>query len=319
MLAPVMITTYSRLHHLQRALEALKKNELADETTVYVYLDGPRSGDEEKVDAVRKYLKTVTGFGAFHVVARQQNLGAHENAKQANYEVLDKHGSMIRMEDDIVTAQGFLRFMNLALAKYKDDRNVFSISGYCPPIKIPDDYKNDVFFIRRFNGWGCGLWRDRLDDAYRQITPDEFDKFSANKKLSASFVKGGGKDMLVMLEAVAYGRLDAGDVVGMYNQFIKDQYTLYPTKSLVQNIGFDGSGVHCGATNRFEVILSDKTSFNFPDKVLVDQRIINANLKFRNSLYPKPSYVKRMVSRIRGILGRLRRKCMDYFKSTAVD
>jgi hypothetical protein len=45
----------------------------------------------------------------------------------------------------------------------------------------------------------------------------------------------------------------------MYTWFIKwnasvilsHGYSLYPNCSLVQNVGFDGSGEHCGPTNRF--------------------------------------------------------------------
>lgn len=287
MLAPVMITAYTRLTHLQRAIEALRKNELADETTVFVYLDGPRLGDVEKVDAVRRYLGTVSGFAAFHVVARQQNMGAHENAKCANYEVLERYGKLIRMEDDIVTAPGFLKYMNLALEKYRSDNKVFSISAYCPPVNTPADYPYDAFFIRRFSGWGCGIWRDRLDRVYKQITPEEFKRFAANKELSGAFVEAGGKDMLMMLKAVAHGRLDAGDVVAMYTQFLEDQYTLYPTQSLVQNIGMDGTGVHCDDTDYFDAPLSSKTSFCLPDRLIVDPRIVELHRQYWDYRYKK--------------------------------
>ncbi|HEY5993179.1 MAG TPA: hypothetical protein VIU46_01110 [Gallionellaceae bacterium] len=304
MLAPVMITTYSRLDHLQRTIEALLKNELAGETSVFVYLDGPRPGDEEKVDAVRRYLGTVGGFGAFHVIARKQNMGAHENAKSANYEILDRYGKIIRMEDDIVTAPGYLKFMNQALERYKDDEKVFSISAYCPPINIPADYPYDVFFIRRFSGWGCGLWRDRLDSIYRPITQEEYEIFAADRKLSQAFVQSGGKDMLLMLKGVASGKLEAGDVMAMYTQFIKDQYTLYPTQSLVQNIGMDGTGVHCDVTDYFEVALSGKTAFNFPEHLVIDDRLVRANREYWDYRYKKiqVGMFRRVVSKLKRML-----------------
>lgn len=307
MLAPVMITTYSRITHLQRTIEALLKNDLAEETTVFVYVDGPRPGDEEKIEAVKRYLATVSGFAAFHVIARQQNMGAHENAKSANYEVLDQFGKIIRMEDDIVTAPGYLRFMNLALDKYGVDNKVFSISAYCPPINIPTDYQYDVFFIRRFHGWGCGIWRDRLDSFYQPITAEEFERFAANKDLSQAFTQSGGKDMLAMLKAVAYGKLNAGDVVGMYIQFIKDQYTLYPTRSLVQNIGMDGSGVHCDVTDYFDVPLSSKASFHFPDHLIVDQRIVDSNREYWNYRNKKihPGIFRRVINKLKRVSARL--------------
>ena len=40
--------------------------------------------------------------------------------------------------------------------------------------------------------------------------------------------------------------------------FLKNKYTLYPAKSLVLNIGNDGSGTHCGATDVFSSDLTNE-------------------------------------------------------------
>ena len=107
-----------------------------------------------------------------------------------------------------------------------------------------------------------------------------------------------------MLKDVAYGSLDAWDVRCMYTQFTNDQYTVYPTQSLVLNIGHDGTGMHCGKTDRFNVTLSDKTTFRFPYDVVVDQRIVKANRKFRAT---SPSYATSLILRIRGLVARVLR------------
>lgn len=302
--APVVMTTYTRINHLQSTINALLKNDLARETPVFVFSDAACSGDEEKVEAVRAYLATVRGFSVFHVVAREDNMGSVSNGVSAVSEVAEKYGVAISMEDDIVTAPGFLRYMNSALEKYRFDCKVFSISAYCPPIPIPKNYPYDVFFMRRFNGWGVGEWKDRRDSILH-ITSEEFYRFAENRRLSRSFTKAGGKDMLTMLEHVANGRLDAAyDVRCMYTQFIKDQYTVYPTQSLVMNIGFDGTGMHCGKTDRFNVPLSDKTTFRFPDKIIVDPRLVKANLRFRDGSTIE-KFRGRVVGKARRVIKRL--------------
>ena len=278
---PVVLPTYTRLKHLKQTIKALLNNELAKETPVFIFSDGPKDGDEIKVEAVRIYLSTVCGFDEFHVIAREENIGMIANGIGGVTEILDRYGRTIFMEDDIVTSSGFLTYMNQALEKYQDNKTIFSISGYCPPISIPNSYKQDTFFLKRFNAWGVGIWKDR-HDSIRQCTREDFETFSANRKLARAFVKGGGKDMLAMLNRVAHGKLDAYDVRCMYTQFLNGQYTLYPTKSLVQNIGFDGTGVHCGITDRMDVILSHKTSFKLPDQLIIDPRIVRANQIFRN-------------------------------------
>lgn len=282
MLAPVMITTYSRKDHLSKTIEALKSNKLADKTDVYVYVDGPKIGDEKKVAGVLDYLSQVEGFNKFEVITRPENLGPHENAKQANFEIAGKFGRLIRLEDDIVTATGFLTFMNDALDAYQRHPRVLSVSAYCPPIKFPENYSKDVWFIRRFNGWGCGIWHDRLQHVYKEITPTEIELFLRNKAMVSQFVAEGGRDMLDMLKMVVKGRLEAADVNSMFVQFVREQYTVYPSQSLVKNIGLDGSGVHCGITNRFDTELSDKTEFSFPSDVRSDPELLIAHRKFRD-------------------------------------
>ena len=95
-------------------------------------------------------------------------------------------------------------------------------------------------------------------------------------------MNGGGSDMMRMLRKDAYGEIDAGDIKAMYAQFLSDQYTVYPVRSLTQNIGHDGTGEHCGINEKFNVEMWDKaTDFVFLDNIQSDERIIKENQKFR--------------------------------------
>jgi len=51
------------LRHTQQTIEALQKNELASDSELFIFSDGPKSNDEkEKVETVRNYLKKIDGF-----------------------------------------------------------------------------------------------------------------------------------------------------------------------------------------------------------------------------------------------------------------
>jgi hypothetical protein len=294
-LAPIGLSVYSRLWHLQQTITALQNNDLAGESELYVFSDGPRSGDLEKVEAVRRYLRGIDGFKAVHIMERTKN-SRIENNRDGMRMLLERYGKMIYLEEDIATAPGFLRFMNQALDKYKNNEKVFSITGYCPPIPIPADYEPHLFFLRRFNAWGFGIWKDRFERVMH-VSPDEFERFAQKKDLVRLFLEAGGEDMLALLKADAYGKIDAFDVKAMYAQFLSDQYTVYPSRSLTANIGMDGTGIHCGITSRFDVTLSQKKSFSFPDVLTVDHRIVEANLKLR----ARPGYARRAVNKLRRI------------------
>jgi len=291
-LAPIGVSTYVRLQHLQQCIAALKQNALAAESELFVFSDAPRLGDEEKVAAVRRYLRTVDGFKRVRVIERKHNSRTKNNRAGLQL-LLNRYGRVIFLEEDVVAAPGFLTFMNQALDTYEMNTQVFSISGYCPPIEIPSDYPHDVFFLKRCSAWGSGIWKDRFD-SIRYITPAEFEQFAADSKRVREFVDGGGEDLMVLLKAEAYGKIDAGDVKAMYAQFVNGQYTVYPRQALTSNIGFDGSGTHCAATNRFNVELSERCSFSFPQEVVVDRRIVEANQKFRAI----PPYAVRVMTEL---------------------
>jgi len=46
--------------------------------------------------------------------------------------------------------------VNEALDYYKNNNKIWSISGYCPPIEIPNTYYNDIFLSPRASSWGWG-------------------------------------------------------------------------------------------------------------------------------------------------------------------
>lgn len=279
-IAPIGLSTYARLPHLKKTISALQQNTLAQHSELFVFSDAPRPGDEERVVDVRNYLKTVEGFKNVHIIKRKNNNRIINNRSGMNM-LLNQFGKLIFLEEDIVTAPGFLIFMNQALEKYAKNDQIFSVVGYSPPIKIPKDYQDEIFILKRCSAWGFGIWKNRFDKI-KYISPDEYEQFVVNKKRVKEFVKGGGKDLMVMLRADAYKEIDAGDVKAMYAQFLSNQYTVYPTHSLVQNIGHDGTGIHCGKSDRFNVPLSNKTTFRFPDELIIDPRIVKANRLFRN-------------------------------------
>ena len=56
--------------------------------------------------------------------------------------------------------------------------------------------------------------------------------------------------------------------------YITNTFSVFPSRSLISNIGFDGSGVHCSNTNEFDLEdeLTNKTPiFNIPTKPKYNQ------------------------------------------------
>lgn len=277
-LAPIGLSTYGRLNHLQQTINALRQNLLAPESDLFVFSDAPRPGDELKVAAVRDYLRTVDGFRSVTILERETNNRVYNN-RQGMRRLLDEYGRMIFLEEDVVTAPGFLTYMNQALDVYQDNPQVMSVSAYCPPIKIPADYRYDVFFLRRFNAWGFGIWQDRFQLIEMDSAPG-CARLLSDRCLCREFARFGD-DMLEMVCADARGDIDALDVKAMLSQFFHDRYTVYPVASLTHNTGLDGSGMHSEATHRYSVAVTSGRVDQFVPEVILDQRIIKAYVRFR--------------------------------------
>jgi hypothetical protein len=59
-----------------------------------------------------------------------------------------------------------------------------------------------------------------------------------------------------MLEEQINGANDSWAVRWHASAFLAEKLTLYPGRSLVNNIGNDASGTHCGKSNAHDVVLS---------------------------------------------------------------
>lgn len=297
-LAPVTLFTYNRLWHTRQTLEALQKNELAAESELYVFSDGPRAdADREKVRSVREYLNSVSGFKKVTVIERDRNLGLAESIIAGVTETVGRYGRIIVLEDDMVTSPYFLRFMNEALELYKNDERVISIHGYMFPVKaeLPE-----TFFIKDPGCWGWATW-ERGWRFFEQNGQKLLDELRA-RKLTASFDFDSSYSYTKMLRDQISGKNDSWAVRWNASAFLNNKLTLYPGKSLVVNVGMDGSGTHCGTLNSFETEVSGEPVRIEPIPVEEDLVARQVIIEYYRAL--KPSLARRIRNRIIRILGR---------------
>ncbi len=79
--APIAYFTYNRPQHTKISLDALKKNELASESEIIIFSDGPKNNDidKKKVDEVRNIVNELTGFKKKIIIFRENNYGLYKN------------------------------------------------------------------------------------------------------------------------------------------------------------------------------------------------------------------------------------------------
>ncbi|MDO8610865.1 MAG: glycosyltransferase, partial [bacterium] len=135
--APIILFVYARPHHTKKTIEALLDNSEAVNSDLIIFSDGPKSNQEyQVVNEVRSYISLITGFKSITLHFNDSNLGLAESIIHGVTSILKKHEQVIVLEDDIVTSPFFLKYMNEALEKYKNNNNVASIHGYIYPVDI---------------------------------------------------------------------------------------------------------------------------------------------------------------------------------------
>lgn len=284
--APIVLFAYDRPDHVRRTLEALAANEGASESDLFAYSDGAKSADRDKaVCAVRQYLRIVSGFKSVTVVEREKNMGLAESVITGVTEVLSRFPSVIVVEDDVLTSSNFLAFMNSALCTYESRRDIFSVTGYNYPIRMPRSYAEDAYLSYRSTSQAWGTWRDRWNKVDWAVS--DYQEFSNDPKAQALFMRGGD-DLPGMLEAQMAGQLDSWSIRFDYAHYKHDVFCVHPVVSKVQNIGFDGSGVNSGTSDDYVVDLdpADKP-FHLPPDLAVDAAVLDAfDRRFRPSQQP---------------------------------
>jgi len=279
--APIVLFAYERPEHTRRTLEALAANDGAAESDLLVYCDGPK--DElgaDPVRAVREYVRSTTGFKSVTVIEREQNMGLASSVIAGVTEVLSRSNSVIVMEDDLLTAKNFLAFVNSALSTYEQRPDVFSVTGYNYPLQMPSAYREDAYLSYRSSSWGWGTWRDRWSQVDWSIA--DYADFTRDAREQELF-RRGGDDLPQMLEMQMTGELDSWSIRFDYAHYKHDAFCVHPVVSKVQNIGFDGSGVHCDYSEDYLVELdTGDTPFELRSDLATDASVLRAfDRKFR--------------------------------------
>lgn len=285
-LAPVVVFCFNRPGHLRQTIEALKDNTLASRSRLFIFSDGSRGEhDRERVMEVRRYIRTIEGFGKVSIAESGHNRGLSRSVIEEVTNVVNEYGKVIVLEDDLVTTPDFLAVMNRLLDVYRPRRDVFSVTAYAPPIRVPPGYTKDFYLAPRSSSWGWGTWTDRWSAAgwgsahYEQLLSDPLLK----KRLEE-----GGNDLWPMLHKQQTGVIDSWAARWCAAQAVQGAYGIYPVKSKVKNIGTDGSGTNFTFSTRAYDVKMNREEVRIEAGLQPDEAVIKAFKSF----YDLPFYLR---------------------------
>jgi len=305
MYAPIALFTYNRADHTQKAVESLLKNKEAEYSDLFIFSDGPKNEKAiEGVKANREYIHTVIGFKSITIIEREKNWGLSKSLIAGITELTDKYGRVIVVEDDLIVSPYFLKYMNEALEKYKDDDRVASISAFLNPVE--GDVPN-TFFLRYFACWGWGTWKRSWD----LLNTDSRDLLKQLRWKKNDFNIGGTGPFYGILYCDKVGLNDSWAVRFYASCFLKNKLHLFPGRTMAIQSGMDGTGTHSGVSNIYTNMHPSEIPISLKDIEVQESKDMYQKFSFfygRGQKRTLMSEYRRFKSFVRRLIG------MDYNK-----
>lgn len=274
--APIVIFVYNRADHFIQTYNALAACKEAKESELFIFSDGAKNeAGTAKVNEVRAAVAAIKDSGDFRSVTVTEspvNKGLAASVIAGVTDVINKFGKAIVVEDDCKVSPFFLTYMNNALNCYESNKKIGSIAGYTPMIKLPDDYKKDVFAAYRSCSWTWATWKDRWDGVDWELK--NISDFYKSPKLIKR-LNSNGSDRFMRLYRQTKGNGSSWSVRFGAHLVKNNLLTVYPKYSYNSNIGCDESGVHSKADDaeKMRVDLSKAIENPVLTDVEIDGRI----------------------------------------------
>ncbi len=237
----ILFLIFNRLDTAKRVFEQIKK---AKPERLYIASDGPREekeGEKEAVDSVRKFVSDNVDWPcSVKTKFNDENLGCARAVSSALNWFFDNEDDGIILEDDCVPAQSFFKYCENLLDYYKEDKNIWHISGY-NYLKLPF-LRESYYFSSVPHVWGWACWKDR----WKKF---EFDVscYDENNIKSLTKNKNFQNYWLSVLNDVKCKNVDSWAYRWFFTILKNNGITVVPKLNMVENIG--SAGAHFNGEN----------------------------------------------------------------------
>ena len=240
------VIAYSRPDHLKKLFSSLRDQGVQNFS---VFVDGSDDYSIRKKQEKIFELINKIDWAKVKLIVRPKNLGLRRSIITSVTEILSEYESVILLEDDTIPKPGFFEYMVKVLNDYRQYPHIRGVCGYQIPTLFTNTSHINSYCLSRFIPWGWGTWRDRWLDYETNI-----------HTLINKVLESGIKDELPEDIKTYIGNdpsfLDSNEVWSInwsLIHYLTNTYSVFPSRSLISNIGFDGTGVHCAETNEFDI------------------------------------------------------------------
>lgn len=284
----VALFAFNRPSHLRDTLENILTY---SNFPINIYIDGPNNDNDflqqKKIDKVIDNITVQNYKKRICIKKRSKNLGLASSIISGIEDGFRETDELIIIEDDILTTLDFFKFIKYWLNEARSDKEILSICGYQFSFneKLNEKFLS-TYKMPRFIPWGWATWKEKWEDNYtnnieniRNRYKDFFQSYSLPEDIQL-YINGDSFDV---------ENSDTWSIPWTVAHYLNNMKSIFPSYSLVKNIGFDGSGVHCGKTDIFNNLLKDNENqeLSINEKLTRDLKM---EIKTENFLISK-SYI----------------------------
>jgi hypothetical protein len=264
---------YCRPELLRRVIESIRNNNFKK---LYIFQDGLKNENDRILWEKVNHIICEIDFIETELHISETNKGLANSLISGIEYVLERHETVIALEDDVVLGNGYSEYMEQCFEKYRYNSDVTCIAGGGWPVDIPESYQYDVFFSYRSSSIAWGTWRDRWQNYKRDYTL--FASINRDKDKKA-ILERSGKDIGHIMEAQVLGKCDSWALFWTLMQINQKGVCVIPTRYLAQDIGHDGThGTNSTIkTTRYDTVLYNKPDrkMKLPDNIIIVDSIID--------------------------------------------
>ena len=244
----IAVFAYNRPSHLRRVLISLEDYKIKN---IDLFLDGPKNLKDkilqkEIIDMV-KYNRVIK----INLIRFNKNKGLAKSITTGIDHLTKKKKDVIILEDDCVPRKEFFLFILSVIKKKFYKKNTVPICGYqLPEIQKKNNKSIYPLLFKYFIPWG---WF---------ITSKDWTDYRGYKKIKEQKSKNKDKLFLKIKKIVGKKNKKIWSLEFIKYNLIRNKKIIFPNRSLIKNIGFDGSGVNSSITGKFNSLYNKVNNIN---------------------------------------------------------
>ena len=268
---PILFLIFNRPEITQRVFEEIKKQK---PKYLFIAADGARTDNLQDVQKCKMardiVLDGINWDCEVKTLFRDENLGCGIAVSEAVTWFFKNVDQGIILEDDCLPHASFFVFCETLLEKYKDDENVYGISG--------DNFQDgnqrgdaSYFFSNYCYIWGWASWR-RAWNSY-DFNLKQLEVFKEKQLIKNIDKRTVFKNYwFAILEKVVNKEIDTWDYQWLFTIWNNGGVAVAPNVNLICNIGFGKDATHTTAlSSSANMITQDIYTITHPNAIKVDK------------------------------------------------